>query len=155
MLALVFQRLAIRMHGLDAGIHVYAKAVSESSSASGRQPASVAMSTFTPGTPRNADLVGRAARCPVVPDPFPRGLPPNRTGRFRASGSPVICAALAVMRPWMAPWQGVADDERLAPFPGHEGRPFGLACPRCSEAGACGLGELPPCPVVDTARTAV
>jgi hypothetical protein len=33
---------------------------------------------------------------------------------------------------------GLANDEGLAPFPGHEGRPRGLAWSRCSEPGEFG-----------------
>lgn len=84
--------------------------------------------------------VGCAARSEFVCcelRPFPRSLPPNPAGR----SAHWALQRLRRGRDWGCVDDlvaGLADNEGLAPFPGHEGRPRGLAWFWCSELGEFG-----------------
>ena len=84
--------------------------------------------------PRATGWAARRGACWA--GPFPRGLPPNHAGTFRCTwlssdlrrgggGLPVMDGVVA----------GAADHQGLAPLPGHDGHPRGLACSGFAEAG--------------------
>ena len=93
----------------------------------------------------SAYLTGWAARrgpgfTNLEPGPFPRSLPPNPAGAFQRTGLSSDYAACVTGFAWMTSWQGWQTTRGLAPLPGHEGRPRGLAWSWRAEPGE--LGDL-------------